>query len=67
MENSQLDAKIGGMDVNLGQKRDSLLAQTSELKNEGKDKSSNVQVTPAKVKCSQIGVTFCSRTSSALL
>ncbi|PKK28769.1 replication timing regulatory factor 1 [Columba livia] len=50
MENSQLDAKIGGMDVNLGQKRDSLLAQTSELKNEGKDKSSNVQVTPAKLK-----------------
>ncbi|XP_065493847.1 telomere-associated protein RIF1 isoform X1 [Caloenas nicobarica] len=50
MENSQLDAKISGMDVKLGQKRDSMLAQTSELKNEGKDKSSNVQVTPAKLK-----------------
>ncbi|XP_065696752.1 telomere-associated protein RIF1 isoform X2 [Patagioenas fasciata] len=50
MENSQLDAKISGMDVKLGPKRDSLLAQTSELKNEGKDKSSNVQVTPAKLK-----------------
>ncbi|NXW94501.1 RIF1 protein, partial [Alopecoenas beccarii] len=50
MENSQLDANISGMDVKLGQKRDSMLAQTSELKNEGKDKSSNMQVTPAKLK-----------------
>ncbi|KFV09393.1 Telomere-associated protein RIF1, partial [Tauraco erythrolophus] len=50
MENSQLDAKISGMEVNLGQKRDSLLAQTSELKNEVKDKSSHVQVTSAKLK-----------------
>uniref|UniRef100_A0A663E597 Replication timing regulatory factor 1 n=1 Tax=Aquila chrysaetos chrysaetos TaxID=223781 RepID=A0A663E597_AQUCH len=33
-ENSQLDAKISGMEVKLGQKRDSILAQTSELKNE---------------------------------
>ncbi|NWX23420.1 RIF1 protein, partial [Aegotheles bennettii] len=49
MENSQLDAKISGMEVKLGQKRDSILAQTSELKNEVKDKSS-VQVTPAKLK-----------------
>ncbi|XP_075613463.1 telomere-associated protein RIF1 isoform X1 [Balearica regulorum gibbericeps] len=49
-ENSQLDAKISGMEVKLGQKRDSLLAQTSELKNEVKDKSSNVQVTSAKLK-----------------
>lgn len=56
MDNSQLDAKISGMDVKLGQKRDSMLAQTNEVKNEGKDRSSNVQVTPAKVKCSQIGV-----------
>ncbi|NXF40908.1 RIF1 protein, partial [Nyctibius bracteatus] len=50
MENSQLDAKISGMEVKLGQKRDSLLAQASELKNEDKDKSSNVQVTSAKLK-----------------
>ncbi|NWS72249.1 RIF1 protein, partial [Crotophaga sulcirostris] len=50
MENSQLDAKISGMEVKLSQKRDSLLAQTSELKNEVKDKSSNVQVTSAKLK-----------------
>ncbi|KFZ66501.1 Telomere-associated protein RIF1, partial [Podiceps cristatus] len=50
MENSQLDAKISGMEVKLGQKRDSLLAQTSELKNEVKDKSSNAQVTSAKLK-----------------
>ena len=64
MENSQLDAKISGMEVKLGQKRDSVLAQTSELKNEVKDKSSNVQVTSAKVRCLQTGVTeskpFCS-------
>ncbi|KAF4804609.1 telomere-associated protein RIF1 isoform X1 [Turdus rufiventris] len=50
MENSQLDAKISGMDVKVGQKRDSTLAQTSEPKNNGKDKSSNVQATPAKLK-----------------
>ncbi|XP_068263723.1 telomere-associated protein RIF1 isoform X2 [Nyctibius grandis] len=50
MESSQLDAKISGMEVKLGQKRDSILAQTSELKNEDKDKSSNVQVTSAKLK-----------------
>ncbi|NXW01229.1 RIF1 protein, partial [Fregetta grallaria] len=52
MENSQLDAKISGMEVKLGQKRDSVLAQTSELKNNVKDKSSNVQVPSAKVRCS---------------
>ncbi|NXO00076.1 RIF1 protein, partial [Rhinopomastus cyanomelas] len=50
LENSQLDAKISGMDVKLGQKRDSVLAQTSELKSEIRDKSSDVQVTPAKLK-----------------
>ncbi|NWZ50186.1 RIF1 protein, partial [Haliaeetus albicilla] len=50
VENSQLDAKISGMEVKLGQKRDSMLAQTSELKNEVKDQSSKVQVTPAKLK-----------------
>ncbi|XP_051666109.1 telomere-associated protein RIF1 isoform X1 [Manacus candei] len=50
MENSQLDAKISGMEVKLGQKRDSILAQMSDQKNDGKDKSSNVQVTPAKLK-----------------
>ncbi|NXP14993.1 RIF1 protein, partial [Thinocorus orbignyianus] len=50
MENSQLDAKIGGMEVKLGQKRDSILAQTSELKSEGKDKPNNMQVTSAKLK-----------------
>ncbi|XP_009460091.1 PREDICTED: telomere-associated protein RIF1 [Nipponia nippon] len=50
MENSQLDAKISGMEVKLGQKRDSILAQTSELRNEVKDKSSSVQVTSAKLK-----------------
>lgn len=56
MENSQLDAKISGMEVKVGQKRDSILAQTSEPKSDGKDKSSNVQATPAKVKCSQRGI-----------
>ncbi|NXT89755.1 RIF1 protein, partial [Anhinga rufa] len=50
MENSQLDAKISGMEVKLGQKRCSALAQASEPKNEGKDKSSNVQVASAKLK-----------------
>ncbi|NXP50099.1 RIF1 protein, partial [Heliornis fulica] len=50
MENSQLGASISGMEVKLGQKRDSLLAQTSELKKEVKDKSSNVPVTSAKLK-----------------
>ncbi|XP_059676479.1 telomere-associated protein RIF1 [Gavia stellata] len=50
MENSQLDAKISGMEVKSGQKRDSLLAQTSETKNDLKEKSSNVQVTSAKLK-----------------
>ncbi|NXA53362.1 RIF1 protein, partial [Nothocercus julius] len=49
MENSQWDAKISGMEVKSAQKRDSLLAQTSEL-NEVKDKTSNVQVTSAKLK-----------------
>ncbi|NWU32366.1 RIF1 protein, partial [Dyaphorophyia castanea] len=50
MENSQLEAKISGMEVKVGQKRDSILAQTSEPKMDGKDKSSNVQATPAKLK-----------------
>ncbi|NXG66672.1 RIF1 protein, partial [Hemiprocne comata] len=50
MENSQLDAKISGMEVKLGQKRDSLLAQMSEAKDEGRGKSSNMQVTSAKLK-----------------
>lgn len=56
MENSQLDAKISGMEVKVGQKRDSILAQSTEPKNDGKDKSSNLQATPAKVKGSQRGV-----------
>lgn len=64
MENSQLDAKISGMEIKSGQKRDSILAQTSELKNEVKDKSINAQVTSAKVRCLQEGVIesnpFCS-------
>ncbi|XP_025907942.1 telomere-associated protein RIF1 [Nothoprocta perdicaria] len=50
MENSQWDTKISGMEVKSARKRDSLLAQTSELKNEVKDKTSNVQVTSAKLK-----------------
>ncbi|NWX54251.1 RIF1 protein, partial [Promerops cafer] len=50
MENSQLDARISGMEVKGGQKRDSILAQTSGPTNDGKDKSSNVQATPAKLK-----------------
>ncbi|NWU71695.1 RIF1 protein, partial [Pterocles burchelli] len=50
MENSQLDAKISGMEVKLSQKRDSILAQAGDLKSEVKDKSSNVQVTPVKLK-----------------
>uniref|UniRef100_A0A8C3EN78 Replication timing regulatory factor 1 n=1 Tax=Corvus moneduloides TaxID=1196302 RepID=A0A8C3EN78_CORMO len=44
MENSQLDAKISGMEVKVGQKRDSILTQTSEPKNDGKDKSSNLKL-----------------------
>uniref|UniRef100_A0A8C0VB33 Replication timing regulatory factor 1 n=1 Tax=Cyanistes caeruleus TaxID=156563 RepID=A0A8C0VB33_CYACU len=44
MENSQLDAKISGMEVKVGQKRDSILAQMSEPKNDGKDKSSNLKL-----------------------
>ncbi|NXJ80651.1 RIF1 protein, partial [Trogon melanurus] len=50
MENSQLDAKISGMEVKLGQKRDPVSTQTSELKNEVKTKPNNVQVTSAKLK-----------------
>ncbi|NXC42176.1 RIF1 protein, partial [Penelope pileata] len=50
MENSQWDAKLSGMDVNVGQKRDSMLAQTSEVRSEVKDKSDNVQVPSAKLK-----------------
>uniref|UniRef100_A0A8C4P2P1 Replication timing regulatory factor 1 n=1 Tax=Dromaius novaehollandiae TaxID=8790 RepID=A0A8C4P2P1_DRONO len=57
MENSQWDAKISGMEVKSGRKRDSLLAQTSELKSEVKDKTSNVQVTSAKVRYLWISVT----------
>ncbi|NXG03764.1 RIF1 protein, partial [Sakesphorus luctuosus] len=49
MENSQLDAKVSGMEVKLGQKRDSLLAHTSE-QSDVKDKPNHVQVTPAKLK-----------------
>ncbi|XP_025944788.1 telomere-associated protein RIF1 isoform X4 [Apteryx rowi] len=49
MENSQWDAKISGMEVKSGRKRDSLLAQASELKSEVKDKTNNVQVTSAKL------------------
>ncbi|XP_044294211.1 telomere-associated protein RIF1 isoform X3 [Varanus komodoensis] len=45
-ENSQLDAKISGIEVNLCAKRDSLLAKTSDLK----EKSINSHVTPAKMK-----------------
>lgn len=56
MENSQLDTKISGMKLKVGQKRDSILAQTSEAKSDGKDKSSSLQATPAKVKCSQRGL-----------
>ncbi|NWI25095.1 RIF1 protein, partial [Sula dactylatra] len=50
MENSQLDAKISGMEVKLGQKQYPELAQASELKNEVKDKSSNMQVASSKLK-----------------
>ncbi|XP_061219732.1 telomere-associated protein RIF1 isoform X2 [Neopsephotus bourkii] len=50
MENSQLDAKISGMEVNLRQNRGSILAQMSEQKDEVQDKSSNVQVTSPKLK-----------------
>ncbi|CAN0157251.1 unnamed protein product [Bubo scandiacus] len=50
MENSQLDAKISGMEVKLGQKQDFILARTNELKTEVKDKSSDVHITPAKLK-----------------
>ncbi|NWV85979.1 RIF1 protein, partial [Dasyornis broadbenti] len=50
MESSQLDAKISGLEVKVGQKRDSILAQTSEQRKDGKDKAGNVQVTPAKLK-----------------
>uniref|UniRef100_A0A672V2G7 Replication timing regulatory factor 1 n=1 Tax=Strigops habroptila TaxID=2489341 RepID=A0A672V2G7_STRHB len=44
MENSQLDAKISGMEVKLGQNRGSILAQMSEQKDEVKDKSSNLKL-----------------------
>ncbi|XP_054237242.1 telomere-associated protein RIF1 [Indicator indicator] len=47
VEDSQLDAKISGMEVKLGQKRDSMLAQTTEIV---KDKSSNAEATSAKLK-----------------
>ncbi|XP_005153798.2 telomere-associated protein RIF1 [Melopsittacus undulatus] len=50
MENSQLDAKISGMEVNLGQNRGSILAHMSEQKDEVQDKSSNGQETSAKLK-----------------
>ncbi|NXX50378.1 RIF1 protein, partial [Tricholaema leucomelas] len=50
VEDSQLDAKISGMEVKLGQKRDSMLAQTTEINKEVKDKSNNMQATPAKLK-----------------
>uniref|UniRef100_A0A8D2LQT5 Replication timing regulatory factor 1 n=1 Tax=Varanus komodoensis TaxID=61221 RepID=A0A8D2LQT5_VARKO len=46
VKNSQLDAKISGIEVNLCAKRDSLLAKTSDLK----EKSINSHVTPAKMK-----------------
>uniref|UniRef100_A0A8B9TSC9 Replication timing regulatory factor 1 n=1 Tax=Anas platyrhynchos TaxID=8839 RepID=A0A8B9TSC9_ANAPL len=39
-ENSQWDAKMSGMEVNLGRKRDSILAQTNELK----EKPSNLKL-----------------------
>uniref|UniRef100_A0A8D0G0V9 Replication timing regulatory factor 1 n=1 Tax=Strix occidentalis caurina TaxID=311401 RepID=A0A8D0G0V9_STROC len=44
MENSQLDAKISGMEVKLGQKQDFILARTNELKTEVKDKSSDLKL-----------------------
>ncbi|XP_068022893.1 telomere-associated protein RIF1 isoform X2 [Melanerpes formicivorus] len=50
VEDSQLDAKISGMEVKLGQKRDSMLGQTREIGTEVKDKCNNVQATPAKLK-----------------
>ncbi|NXN12309.1 RIF1 protein, partial [Indicator maculatus] len=50
VEDSQLDAKISGMEVKLGQKRDSMLAQTTEIKSGVKDKSSNPEATSAKLK-----------------
>uniref|UniRef100_A0A8C6ZZN8 Replication timing regulatory factor 1 n=1 Tax=Nothoprocta perdicaria TaxID=30464 RepID=A0A8C6ZZN8_NOTPE len=43
MENSQWDTKISGMEVKSARKRDSLLAQTSELKNELKLEFSSVK------------------------
>ncbi|NXG22392.1 RIF1 protein, partial [Grallaria varia] len=49
-ENSQLNAKVSGMEVKLGQKRDSILAHRSEQKSDVKDKSSHGQGTPAKLK-----------------
>ncbi|NXA15805.1 RIF1 protein, partial [Sapayoa aenigma] len=49
-ENSQLDAKISGMEVKLDQKRDSVLAHTREQRDEGKDRASQGQGTPAKLK-----------------
>ncbi|XP_061464785.1 telomere-associated protein RIF1 isoform X2 [Rhineura floridana] len=45
-ENSQWDAKISGIEVTSTGKRDSLLAQTNELK----QKSINSPITPTKVK-----------------
>ncbi|XP_064010998.1 telomere-associated protein RIF1 isoform X2 [Pogoniulus pusillus] len=50
VEESQLDAKMSGMEVKLGQKRDSVLAQTTEINKEVKDKASNMQATSTKLK-----------------
>ncbi|XP_019335895.1 telomere-associated protein RIF1 isoform X3 [Alligator mississippiensis] len=55
-ENSQWDAKISGIEVKLGGKRDSLLSQASEQK----DKITNVHVTPAKVTSIQLKLEFSS-------
>uniref|UniRef100_A0A8C0GVF2 Replication timing regulatory factor 1 n=1 Tax=Chelonoidis abingdonii TaxID=106734 RepID=A0A8C0GVF2_CHEAB len=49
-ENSQWDAKISGIEVKSGGKRDSLLAQANGLK----DKTTTAHVTTAKVRCIQM-------------
>ncbi|XP_074403929.1 telomere-associated protein RIF1 isoform X2 [Zonotrichia albicollis] len=54
MEHSQLDARVGGLELKVGQKqgivRDSILAQTSEAQSHGQERPSSAQAAPAKLK-----------------
>ncbi|XP_064574887.1 telomere-associated protein RIF1 [Zonotrichia leucophrys gambelii] len=54
MEHSQLDARVGGLELKVGQKqgilRDSILAQASEAQSHGQERPSSAQAAPAKLK-----------------